>query len=41
MTAFKESFGNVCRAALPFIGIMLIALVIVAFWPALSLFLLD
>jgi C4-dicarboxylate transporter DctM subunit len=41
MTAFRESFGDVCRAVLPFIGLMLLALVVVAFWPPLSLFLLN
>ena len=41
MTAFRESFGFVCRSVVPFIGLMVIALVIVSFWPALSLFLLK
>lgn len=41
MTAFRENFGFVCRAVLPFIFVMLAALVIVAFWPPLSLFLLG
>ncbi len=41
MTAFRETFGNVCRAVLPFIGLMLVALGVVAFWPAISLFLLG
>jgi C4-dicarboxylate transporter DctM subunit len=41
MTAFRENFGVVCRSVLPFIAIMLVALVIVSFWPALSLFLLN
>ncbi len=41
MSAFRESFGVVVRSVLPFIAIMLVALVIVSFWPALSLFLLT
>jgi C4-dicarboxylate transporter DctM subunit len=41
MTAFRENFGFVCRAVVPFIIIMLIGLAIVAAWPALSLFLLS
>ncbi len=41
MTAFKEGFGFVCRSVVPFILIMLLGLVIVAAFPALSLFLLK
>jgi C4-dicarboxylate transporter DctM subunit len=41
MTAFRESFGFVCRSVVPFIFLMLIGLAIVAAWPALSLFLLT
>jgi len=41
MTAFNESFGEICRAVLPFLALMLIALVTVSFWPGLSLFLLQ
>ncbi len=41
MTAFRESFGFVCRAVVPFLALMVVALAIVAFWPALSLFLLK
>ena len=41
MTAFRESFGFVCRAVLPYVAIMLVGLIVVAFWPALSLFLLG
>jgi C4-dicarboxylate transporter, DctM subunit len=41
MTAFRESFAVVVRSVLPFIAMMLVALVIVSFWPALSLFLLT
>ncbi len=39
MTAFREDFWTICRAVLPFMGVMLIGLIIVSFWPALSLFL--
>ena len=41
MTAFNESFGEICRAVLPFLLLMLAALVTVSFWPGLSLFLLQ
>jgi C4-dicarboxylate transporter DctM subunit len=41
MTAFRENFWFICRAVLPFIGLMLLGLVIVAAWPDLSLFLLT
>ena len=41
MTAFNESFGEICRAVLPFLALMLIALITVSFWPGLSLFLLQ
>jgi C4-dicarboxylate transporter DctM subunit len=41
MTAFRESFGFVCRAVLPFIAVMMLGLLAVAFWPNLSLFLID
>ncbi len=41
MTAFNESFGEICRAVLPFLALMLAALVTVAFWPGLALFLLQ
>jgi C4-dicarboxylate transporter DctM subunit len=39
MAAFKEGFGVICKAAIPWIGIMLAWLVIVAVWPPLSLYL--
>ena len=39
MTAFREDFWTICRAVLPFMGVMMVGLVIVSFWPALSLFL--
>ena len=38
MGAFQASFGEVCRAALPFIGLMLLGLIIVALVPGLTLF---
>lgn len=41
MTAFRENFWFICRAVLPFIGLMLIGLAVVALWPSLSLFLLS
>ncbi|MEZ5459171.1 MAG: TRAP transporter large permease [Steroidobacteraceae bacterium] len=41
MTAFRENFWFICRALLPFIGLMLVGLAVVAAWPDLSLFLLT
>jgi C4-dicarboxylate transporter DctM subunit len=41
MTAFREDFWTICRAVVPFLLLMLTGLVVVSFWPALSLFLLD
>lgn len=35
-TLFKESIGFVVRAVVPTLGIMLVALVIVSYWPSLS-----
>lgn len=40
MSAFREDFWTICRAVVPFILIMLVALVVVAAVPQLSLFLL-
>jgi len=40
MTVFREEFWTICRAVLPFLALMVIGLAIVAFVPALSLFLL-
>jgi C4-dicarboxylate transporter DctM subunit len=40
MSAFREEFWTICRAVVPFILIMLFALVVVATVPQLSLFLL-
>ena len=39
MSVFREEFWTVCRAVLPFLALMLTGLVIVAFVPELSLFL--
>lgn len=41
MVAFKEPFGFICRSVVPFIGIMLIGLVITCAFPELSLFLIK
>ena len=40
LTAFKEKFSIIVRGALPFVGIMLLALIVITFVPSLSLFLL-
>lgn len=40
MTAFRENFGLISRGVLPFIGLMLIGLLLVSFVPQLSLALL-
>ena len=40
MGAFKEGFWDICKAAVPFIVLMLIGLIVVAMVPELSLFLL-
>jgi len=37
MLAFREGFGTICRAVVPFIGLMLAGLLVVTFWPALTL----
>lgn len=41
MGAFREDFLTIAKAALPFIAILAIGLVIVALWPALSLALIQ
>lgn len=41
MSAFREDFGTIVRAALPFLAIMLVGLIAVSLVPALSLFLLP
>jgi C4-dicarboxylate transporter DctM subunit len=38
-TAYREDFWTVCRAVVPFIGLLLIGLVVTSLWPALALFL--
>lgn len=38
MAAFRESFWTVCKAVLPFIGLMLVALWIIAAFPQIALF---
>jgi C4-dicarboxylate transporter DctM subunit len=40
MSVFRESFWTICRAVLPFMALMLLGLIIIAFNPELSLFLL-
>jgi C4-dicarboxylate transporter DctM subunit len=37
MAAFRESFALICRAVIPFVVIMLAWLMVVSFWPALTL----
>ena len=39
MTAFKQPFGLVCRAAVPFMGLMLAVLMLITYVPELSLYL--
>jgi len=39
MSVFREDFWTVCRAVIPFLFLMLCGLVVVSFWPGLSLFL--
>ena len=41
MTAFKESFGRICIAVLPFVAIILSVLMVVTFIPQLTLALID
>ncbi len=41
MSAFREEFWTICRAVLPFLGLMVIGLIVVTFWPDLSLFLVQ
>ncbi len=41
MTVFRVEFWTICRAVLPFLGLMLVGLFIVTFWPGLSLFLIE
>jgi len=39
MTAFREDFWVICRAVVPFLALMIAGLLLVSFWPALTLFL--
>ncbi len=39
MGAFREEFWTICKAVLPFLALMVVGLVVVTFWPDLSLFL--
>lgn len=39
MTAFKESFVNVCRAALPWVALMILCLLLVSFQPWIAMYL--
>ena len=41
MTAFKQPFGLLCRAALPFIAIMLVCLVLIIWQPWIALYLVN
>jgi C4-dicarboxylate transporter DctM subunit len=41
MGAFKEDFVTICKGVLPFIALMIIVLMIIAFYPPLSLFLIQ
>jgi C4-dicarboxylate transporter DctM subunit len=40
MSVFREEFWTICRAVLPFVALMLIGLIIISFYPPLSLALL-
>lgn len=41
MTAFKEDFWLICRSVVPFLGLIIIGLLVVSFVPQLSLFLVE
>jgi C4-dicarboxylate transporter DctM subunit len=41
MTAFRVDFWTICRAVVPFLALMLAGLLVVSFWPDLSLFLIE
>ncbi len=41
MTAFREKFGVICRAALPFVALMLVCLLLITFQPWIALALID
>ncbi len=40
MTAFRENFGLITRAVIPYILLMIVGLLLISFVPELSLFLL-
>ena len=37
MSVFREDFWTICRAVLPFVALMLLALLLISFYPSLSL----
>jgi TRAP-type C4-dicarboxylate transport system permease large subunit len=39
MGVFKEDFWVIAKSVLPFLALMFFGLLVVTFWPALSLFL--
>jgi C4-dicarboxylate transporter DctM subunit len=39
MTAFKKSFSNVCRAAIPWVALMILGLLLVSFQPWIAMYL--
>ncbi|MBL8642794.1 MAG: TRAP transporter large permease, partial [Rhodospirillaceae bacterium] len=41
MGAFREDFVTICKGVLPFVALMIIVLMIIAFYPPLSLFLIQ
>ena len=41
MTAFKENFLLICRSALPFIAMMLLVLILISWFPVISIGILD
>ncbi len=41
MTAFRENFLEICRAVLPFVGLILMVLLIVTYVPDTALLLVD
>lgn len=41
MTAFREKFGVICRAGLPFVTLMLVCLLLITFQPWVALALID
>ena len=41
MTAFKENFLLICRSVLPFIAMMLLVLILISWFPVISIGILD